>query len=245
MTISFARPRLTEQVAAHMTGMITAGTWAAGMALLPEAELAQQFGVSRTVVRECVRVLASRGMLNVRQGRGTFVTPPTAWNVTEPLALLVRADRSSLLRWLEVRTILEVESAALAARRATDDDRTALEAALRRLESGAADMDASMEADIALHLTIARATGNPALARLLEPMVQPMRDYLQETALLHAAVAAAALEHRAIVRHVLAGDVEGARGAMEGHLARVADEIAEVLRRHADEHEKPGREEGG
>ena len=107
MSGMFERPRLTEQVVAHMTRMITGAAWPSGAALPPEADLAQQLGVSRTVIREGVRVLASRGMLDVRQGRGTFVTPSAAWNVAEPLALLVRADRPALLNWLEVRTILE------------------------------------------------------------------------------------------------------------------------------------------
>lgn len=228
MTALFERPRLTDQAVAHITRMIVSGAWPPGTMLPPEGELAQQLGVSRTVIRECVRVLASRGMLDVRQGRGTSVTQPAVWNVSEPLALLVRADRSELLRWLEVRTILEVESAALAAQRLTDEDRAHLRAALQRLETEPSDPDAYLAADIDFHLAIAQATQNPALVRLLQPVVQPLREELQETALLAQARRHAAREHRAIATAILSGDAQAARQAMAAHLRRVADEITQI-----------------
>jgi len=231
MAAVFARPRLTDQVGAYMSDLIADGTWAAGMMLPTEAELVQQLGVSRTVIRECVRVLSSRGMLDVRQGRGTVVTSAAAWTVAEPLALLVRADRSELLNWLEVRTILEVESAALAARRRLAPHVSALSAALERVQAPSDDPTAYMEADIHLHLTVARAACNPALLRLLQPVVQPLREHLQETALVPEARDQALREHGAIVAAILDNDVEQARTAMATHLRRVAEEIAQLLHR--------------
>jgi len=230
MVAVFARPRLTDQVVTYMSDLITDGTWAAGMMLPTEAELVQQLGVSRTVIRECVRVLSSRGMLDVRQGRGTVVTSAAAWTVVEPLALLVKADRSELLNWLEVRAILEVESAALAARRRLPPDVSALQGALERVQAPADDPTAYMEADIHLHLTIARAARNPALLRLLQPVVQPLREHLQETALVPEARDQALREHGAIIAAILEGDAEQARAAMTTHLHRVAEEIAQLLR---------------
>jgi GntR family transcriptional repressor for pyruvate dehydrogenase complex len=227
--VSFARMRLTEQVEAHMTRLITEAAWPPGTMLPPEGELAQQFGVSRTVIRECVHVLASRGMLAVKQGRGTIVTDLAAWNVAQPLALLVKTDRNALLNWLEVRTILEKECAALAAQRRTDDDGVALRRVLADAEQGFADPESFVVADSALHLAIAAATHNPALARLLEPVVQPLRERLQATALLPSAREHATQEHRRVVERILAGDSEGARAAMAEHLGRVVEEIADVL----------------
>jgi DNA-binding FadR family transcriptional regulator len=212
-----------------MTRLITEAEWPPGTMLPPEGELAQQFGVSRTVIREGVRVLASRGMLEVKQGRGTVVTDLAAWNVAQPLALLVKTDRGSLLNWLEVRTILEKECAALAAQRRTDDDVVTLQHALADVEQGFEDPVTFVAADSALHLAIARATHNPALARLLEPVVQPLRERLQSTALLPAAREHATQEHRLVVEQILAGDSEGARIAMVTHLRRVAEEFAEVV----------------
>jgi DNA-binding FadR family transcriptional regulator len=232
VTLPLERQSLTERAVTHMTRMITDGDWPAGMTLPSEPELAQQLGVSRTVIRECVRVLASRGMLAVQQGRGTSVVPPEAWNVTEPLALLVRADRTEMLRWLEVRTILEAESAALAAQRLTPRDAAALGQALQRIERAAQHPDAYAEADIHLHLTIARATQNPPLERLLRPVVQPLGDWLREATHLAAALAAATREHREIVAAIQEQDAPGARRAMVAHLDRVSEEIGALLDGH-------------
>lgn len=229
MAVTFERPRVGEQVMSHFTQLITDGTWGAGEVLPTEGELAQQFGVSRTVIRECVRVLVSRGMLDVRQGRGTIVTAPDSWNVTEPLTLLIRADRASLLNWLEVRTIMELETARLAAARADEQDRVALQAALARVCDVTQQPDSYVEADIALHLTIGQAGHNPQLHLMLQPLVQPLRVELHETVRIATATAAATREHTAIVERILAGDGEGARAAMLLHLRRVADEIAEVV----------------
>jgi DNA-binding FadR family transcriptional regulator len=231
MASSFARPLLTDQIAAHMTRMIAEAQWPAGTILPPEADLALQFGVSRTVIRECVRVLASRGMLEVKQGRGTSVLPPADWNVAEPLALLVQVDRSEMLRWLEVRTILEVESAALAALRATALHHEALRAALDDLETSTANVDAYTAADVRFHLTVAEAAQNLPLVRILRPVVQPLREHLRATVLMADAQHAANIEHRAIMEHIVAGEVTAAREAMAAHLARVAEEITAILQR--------------
>jgi DNA-binding FadR family transcriptional regulator len=231
MRPALIRPRLTEQVAEHITHLIAEGQWPAGMIMPAEGNLAEQFGVSRTVIRECVRVLASRGMVEVRQGRGTSVQPPAAWNVTEPLALLVRADRADLPHWLEVRSILEVESAGLAAERSGLEGGKALEEAMTSLETSSDDADAFIAADVKFHLGIGLATGNPALLRLLRPVVQPLWQQLHDTALWPDAQRAANREHRRILACITAGDAAGARKAMAGHLARVAEEIAEILNR--------------
>jgi len=228
----FGRASLGDQVIDYLTEMIMSGAWPARTLIPAEGELAQELGVSRTVVRECVRVLASRGMLQVQQGRGTTVEPSTHWNVAEPLSLLVRADRTELLLWLEVRTILEVESAFLAAQRLTPTDAQALHEALERVTANT-DPDAYLAADIHLHLTVARATQNPALLRLLHPLVQPLREQLQSTAIVLENRRDAALEHQAIVSSILAQDAPGARLAMRQHLDRVADEIAQVMRQES------------
>lgn len=237
MTALFEQTSLTSRVVDHMTTLITDGVWSPGTYLAPEGSLAQEFGVSRTVIRECVRVLASRGMLDVRQGRGTLVVSPTDWNVTESLALLVRADRASLYEWLEVRTMMEMECAHLAAQRATHEDRLALRTALERVEQANDDPVSYCDADIDLHLAIARAAHNSALVRLLHPVVQPLREQLKESSSLPLARTAATHEHRAIVERIIDGDPSGARAAMEAHLRRVASEIPIVL------HEKNQSEE--
>ncbi len=235
LAVTFDRPHLHDQVLAHMTGLIAEGHWPAGTMLPAESDLAQQFKVSRTIVRECVRVLGSRGMLDVHQGRSLYVMPHAEWKITEPLSLLVRSDRASLLNWLEVRTLLEMDCADLAARRATDEECHLLDQTINPLALSEDDPAAYREIDIRFHLTIAKATHNPALARLLEAVIQPLREQLDERALTSQTRHASTEEHRAIAACMRDGDAAGTRAAMAAHLGRVADEIRQVLREEISE----------
>jgi len=226
---TFDRPRLHEQVLKHMTHLIAEGRWSPGTALPAEGELAQRFKVSRTIIRECVRVLASRGMLNVRQGRSIYVTPHAEWRITEPLALLVRSDHMSLLNWLEVRTLLEMDCADLAARRATAQESDLLTELVARQAQCDDDPDAYRDLDIMFHLGIAQATHNPALLRLVEGVIQPLREQLDERALTSQTRHVSTEEHRAILQQIHRGAQLEARAAMAAHLGRVAAEIAALL----------------
>ena len=239
MTVTFERPRLRDQVLGHMTRLITEGTWPAGTALPSEGELAQQLKVSRTVVRECVRVLASRGMLDVRQGRVISVAPHARWNATEPLALLVKSDYDEVLNWLEVRALLEQGSAELAARRATPQDHARLDEIMRRLRVSDDAPDAYREGDIEFHLTIARSTGNLALARLLEGVIHPLHEQLEERALTPHTRHASTREHDEILARIVRRDAPGARAAMAAHQARVAGETRELLRKEGRARTEP------
>lgn len=231
--VTFERPSLYDQVLAHMTQLITRKYWPAGAALPPEGELAQQFKVSRTVIRECVRVLASRGMVNVRQGRNMYVAPHESWKATEPLALLVRSDHASLAYWLEVRTLLEMDCAGLAATRATEDELDELAALIAQQAAGEDDPDMYRALDIRFHLGIARSTHNPALVRLSEGVIQPLREQMEERVLTPQTRQASTAGHRAILACLRDRDTTGARAAMNAHLGRVADEITQVLQSQA------------
>ncbi len=230
MSVTFERPRLRDQVLVHMTRLITEGTWAGGTALPSEAELAQQYKVSRTVIRECVRVLASRGMLDVQQGRVISVTPFERWNAMESLALLVKSDYDAVFNWLEVRALLEQDSAELAALRSTPQNHAQLQVIMRQLLASADAPDAYREGDIAFHLTIARASGNPALVRLLEGVIQPLHEQLEERALTPVTRHASTREHDEILARIVTHDAPGARAAMAAHLMRVVDETRQLLR---------------
>jgi DNA-binding FadR family transcriptional regulator len=227
--VTFDRPRLHEQVLSHMTQLIADGPWTAGVALPAEGELAQQFKVSRTIIRECVRVLASRGMLDVRQGRGIYVTPHPQWKVTESLALLVRSDHSSLVDWLEVRTLLEMDSAQLAAERAAPLEVDGLYSLVEQQLLKEDDPAGYRSLDITFHLALAQATHNAALVRLLEGVIQPLRVQLEERKLTSLTRHASTQEHRDILDRVRHGDTAGARAAMAEHLGRVAGEIGLMM----------------
>src|SRR5579859_803637 len=109
-----ARRRLSEQVAQHLRELIVEGEIAAGEALPPERELSRRFGVSSVVIREALTTLSVGGLVAIRHGVGSFVTTPDHWQVAEPIAMLIRNGRTTILDVLEVRAMIEIEAAGLA-----------------------------------------------------------------------------------------------------------------------------------
>ena len=139
-----------------------------GAALPGEASLASDLSVSRLTAREAARVLATRGVLSARQGSGTYVNEPAAWQDLGSLAALARcngSEREVGLALLEVRRMLEVGSAGLAAARITADGLRAMEAAVAALRRADADddVDAAVAADLDFHDHIIRAAANPPM----------------------------------------------------------------------------------
>jgi GntR family transcriptional regulator, glc operon transcriptional activator len=227
----FQRRPLTEQVVRYFSDLISEREWPPGTTLPPEPDLARQLGVSRTVIREGIRVLASRGMLVVRQGRGTSVADPSAWEVGEPMARAVQAEPSEMRNWLEVRQALEVATARYAAQRATSADHARIQQRVEALWSTEADEGAYAEADLAFHLAIAEAAHNPQMERLLRSLLPPLRELREQIVRQDLEVVAkedANREHVAIATAILGGDEDGAVAAMAVHHDSVAAEVRAV-----------------
>lgn len=222
----FGRAALTTEVIEYIHGLVGSGAWPPGMVLPAESELCSQLGVSRSVLRESVRVLASNGMLVVRHGKGTSVAPPSAWNVTGLLTLAVRAESEEFHNWLEVRSILEVAATKLAAARASSSEKQYLQETLAQLLS--ASTEEYTERDIALHTAIASTAHNPQIPRLLAPLLRPLREELAETAGRPDLRRRADKEHAAIIEAIVTGDVKAAAQLATEHLDRVGSEF-EVL----------------
>lgn len=213
---------------AVMIAEITGGELPEGAALPPEKDLAARFNVSRGILRESLRGLEERGLVRVRHGRGASVAPSGDWNVLDPEVLqgVLAGERAERARaeWGECRRVLEVEAAALAARRATDGDVRRLEQALAALQRHEARAGASpgavaafADADRHFHEVLLAATGNPSLARLAEP-IQEALARTERARWTPEAMAAAVADHRRIVAAVAEGDADGARAAMRAHL---------------------------
>jgi GntR family transcriptional repressor for pyruvate dehydrogenase complex len=207
------------------------------MKLLPERELADELGVSRTVIREAVRILVAKGLLETKPGVGTIVRQVTSDQLVEPLSLLLRAqeDDISIEHLHQVRRILEVEIAGLAAIQATEEDIAELKAVLADMES-VTDIPESFAAkDADYHRGLARTTHNPLLIILLDSI----RDLMQEVRLLvtrHPDLREKVMpDHRKILERVAARDPEGARHAMEEHLKHALRFQEELLKAEAQE----------
>ena len=158
----------SAQVAGELGRRIVGRVYAPQTLLPPEAALLDEFGISRTVLRDAVKSLESKGLLQARQRRGTCVTPRTAWNMldAEVLGWITQAgaDPDLLIRLTEVRLIVEPGACEMAARRAHDAGLQRIEAAWQRMVDGVADPARFVEADRDFHLALLMAAGNEYLA---------------------------------------------------------------------------------
>ncbi len=228
---------LTDRAVRHLEDLIFAGEVQPGAALPSEAELAGQLGISRLTVREAVRNLSARGLLEIRQGRRPTVAFPNAAPVSGFFTAALRRDPRTLLDLLEVRMAIEVHAALLAATNASRTDVTALELSLESMYR-AEDEEALNLADVRFHAAVAAASGNQMLSFLVEGMEEPLhssrlkslRAYLVRGKAIDDLLA----EHRAILDAVRARDPEAAAAAMRSHLVHTRHDLRTALSRPPD-----------
>ena len=229
--------RLHRDVMRVLIADIVTGIRPAGEMLPREVDMAAEFDVSRGVVRETIRAMEERGLISVKHGKGATVNGPEEWDVFDADVLAATLDTEQgaaiLGEYLECRRMLEVQAAGVAAERATKADAARLAGAFARMEATAqrpaspAAEELFHEADVAFHQALMAATGNRALAGLVErlhsvlllarfPLARPR--YRQDRAL---------PEHRRILDAVTAGDPAEARAAMSDHLDTIAGYLGE------------------
>lgn len=215
---------------------IVRGAWTAGTKLPAIPTLAADLGVSRTVVREAVTALAAQGLLNVIHGQGTIVADRTSGPLAEALRRTMR-DQVDLLATMEVRVALEVEAAALAARRRTERDVASLDADLAAMRRAGFDPVAFLEADIAFHAHVIEAAHNPVFGML----AQSVEQLLRETRVAVIEAEPSTRGHRGVRTHarirdrIDAGDAAGAAEAMRRHLEAVGEHIEAVVRSRSED----------
>jgi DNA-binding FadR family transcriptional regulator len=215
--------------------MITAGVLSAGSRLPVEKDLAEEFGVSRGSLREGVRALASMGVLETRQGAGTYVTALDPATLLAPLAVLVDLQRpGNVVDLMTVRRVLEGEAAGRAALRISDDELALAGDKLAKMESlinqETVDHQAVMEADVAFHRVIARASGNPTLSALIEGLASRTVRARTWRAMHEEGVEQRThAEHQAILSALTARDPDAARLRMGVHLLGVEQYVTSQL----------------
>ena len=236
----FARRGLVPTLVDALGRQIVAGGVPEGSALPIEAALTQSFGVSRTVVREAVRILNAKGLVESSPMRGTRVRPRSSWHLLDPDVLGWWAGvggAAEILRDLaEIRRIIEPPAARLAAERidrTADGELARLEAAWAAMDGAVDDVEAFIEADMAFHGTILRATNNELLDQLVAAVGTGMR--------LAREVQASARDeggpipgdpmplHRAVVEAIRAGDGDAAEAAMGAVVEAAAHDAARAL----------------
>jgi GntR family transcriptional repressor for pyruvate dehydrogenase complex len=219
---SFVRERLYEQVADYIEKLVSDGQLRPGDRLPPERELAETLRVARGVVREAVKVLGARGLVTIRPGLGTFISEISTDAISDHLDRFFRLGNQSHGDLIELRQILEVEIAALAAQRAEPMDLAAMLQAIDEMDRSIDAAQPYTDADQAFHLAIARAARNEMFPILLEAVA----GYLEASRLMVFRVPGAPRRgqawHRRVYAAIASRDVVAARQAMREHMTQVA-----------------------
>ena len=169
--------RLYEQIVQQLEESILKGQLKPGDQLPPERDLAQQFGVSRTAVREAVKALREKGLVEAYTGRGTFVTNGTSQVIRQSLDFMTKiSPQEGTIHLAELRRILEPEIAALAAPRIEEQLLTTMREAVAAMDRSLHDREAYTEADLDFHLALAEAAENPMILALIDSIVGLLRE---------------------------------------------------------------------
>lgn len=229
--------RTPDAVAARLEQLILDGVFRPGQLLPSERRLCERLGVSRTSLREGLRILRSKGIIITRQGRGSVVAAMVPERDDTPLMHLLRDHPRTLFDLLEVRSLLEGESARLAAERATPADRVLIQ---RRYEtmsdyvqaSGAIEVEHLAKLDHAFHLSICQASHNPVLVHTL----QSLNDLLLSSVfaavknLYHREAPRRMInrQHARLYRAVMEGKPQAAYRAAIDHLSGIGEQLREI-----------------
>jgi GntR family transcriptional repressor for pyruvate dehydrogenase complex len=218
--VRLRRKTLAQQAAEQLSDYIESQPLAPGRWLPSEGQLATQLGVSRSILREALRILEATGVVTVVNGKGAMVKPLTGEVLAAFFSRAARHRRDAMLEVLEVREGIEAQSASLAAQRRTLEDVARLQELVDRMREHLADKVVYSELDIALHLQIARASGNTMLYHLVESIRGALEESIRTRRFLEEATTVTDHTqrlHEDIVAAIVAGDARGAREAMARH----------------------------
>jgi len=222
MYLPIQTERLYERIVSQIEHRIESGELKVGDQLPSERELAEQFAVSRTAVREAIKALRQKGLVEIRPGRGTFITNGTSDTIRNSLGMLMKigATKGSG-NLVEVREILEPEIAALAATRITEEFIAAMQDAVNIMDTALDNVDTFVEADLDFHLALAEGTQNPFIPILMDSIIDLLREQRKRIGLKEGGLQRGQVHHKKILDAVTRHDPEAARQAMQDHLKQV------------------------
>jgi GntR family transcriptional regulator, transcriptional repressor for pyruvate dehydrogenase complex len=214
--------RLYEQIVQQIEASVLNGSLKPGDQLPAERELAQRLGVSRTAVREAVKALREKGLVEAYSGRGTFITDGTTHAARQSFDLMVKiGQQEGSTHLAELRLILEPGIAAQAAERAKDEDVTAMREAVAVMDRSQKDPEAYIEADLDFHLALAEAAANPLILSLIDSIVGLLREQRIKIFNVEGGPQRGQVHHKRILEAMERRDPEMARSAMRAHLEQV------------------------
>ncbi|QNK48305.1 FadR family transcriptional regulator [Brevibacterium sp. PAMC23299] len=229
--------KIYEEVSDELYEMIRSGSLKPGEQLDSIQQLAENFQVGRPAIREALSALSSMGLIEIKQGEGTFVKTFDPAIMNHPLSAALLMDQDNIKHLLEVRKILESGTAEVAAKKRTEENLIELKDMLFNMEKVSDDEELSDKADISFHVAVANASQNELLITLMnhvsELMTEKMRD-IRRAALYSEEMTLKQLyqQHVRIYDTIAAQDEDGARSAMLFHLQSVEESLDRVIQKN-------------
>jgi GntR family transcriptional repressor for pyruvate dehydrogenase complex len=221
--------RLYEQIVIQIEESISGGKLKPGDQLPAERELAQQFGVSRTAVREAVKTLCEKGLVEAYSGRGTFVTSGKSQSARHSLHWLVAsADPQNARHVTELREILEPELTALAAARIEEQQLDMMRESIDVMDRSMQNPEAYIEADLDFHLALAEAAGNPLILALLDSIVAVLREERLGVFRVPGGPTRGQIHHKVILKAIERRNPDKARKAMIAHMQQIHEDTVKA-----------------
>lgn len=229
-TMRIERKRVTDQIIDRLVSMIADGKFKPGDKLPPEPRLMEQFGVGRSSLREAVGALSLTGMLTVRPGYGTHVSAAWGESATQPLRWgMFMGWREKIHEFIEARVAIEEALVGMAAERATEADMAEIKRCHELLKSSKVTKRQAIHADLVFHAAIAKASHNSVLARFIEELRQPIKNWMEQKASLFGGYDKVFEQHETVLEAILARDPPRARRAMREHLEAVGERLTAAL----------------
>jgi len=217
---SLTRTNLYEQVADYLEQMIlNEGELKEEDKLPSETALAERFGVSRNVIRESLKILKERGLVDSRNGTGSYVTKPEAENISDVINRMALMDEDIDFKCIyDVRIILETAAARLAAEKVTDEELLKMEKLLERMKDRSISVEERRETDFAFHISIAEATGNALLVIFVRAMKNVFISMIEKGIFITGGIDDASYRHGLILEALRKHDAKEAEEMMFNHL---------------------------
>ena len=213
--------RIYEQIVGQVRALIAEGRLKSGDRLPPERELAETLMVSRPSVREALRALQSRGLIEIRAGEGAFVRAVSLDDLVEPLALVILPHREAVGELFEARRLLEPAIAGLAAQRATPEDLGEMQRILDEQAREVAQGRTGLAQDAAFHAALAHGAHNRAIGRIVNTLMELLTQSREESLHTPGRPTRSHQDHRLILAAIRRRDPEAAQRAVLGHLVAV------------------------
>lgn len=227
--LAVSRVNLYEQIADKLEQLILNAEYTEEK-LPSEQALAEQFAVSRNVVREALKILKERGLIESRNGTGSYITKPEAANLSDVISRMVVMDHIDYRAIYDVRIILETAACRSAAEQVTTGQLLQMEGLLERLKDRTLTVKERRETDFAFHEAIAEATGNPLLAVLVRAMKNIFIEMIEKGIFITGGIDDAIMRHARIMDALKVHDPQGAEAAMFDHLQFSKKNVEQYLK---------------